>query len=160
VKSTKEVIGLERETKTSGASYTIQTQIVRYADANGTGKLFGGQLMSWMDIVGAVAARRHSGREVVTAQVDSMSFLTPAVADDTIVLEARVVKVGNSSMHVKIDAHVERLREPPRLVCTSTFIYVALDEFARPTRVPGLEDEGGEGGGGGDGEEGLRRPAL
>lgn len=127
-----------RGTKAASASHTTQSHIVMYSDANGTGRLFGGRLMSWMDVTGAVAARRHAGREVLTASVDRMSFLTPASANDTVVIEADVRRVGRTSMQVEVTAWVERLSEARAMLCTSTFVYVALDEFGRPTQVPHL----------------------
>lgn len=133
---------MERGCKRAEDSRTVQTQIVLYSHANGTGRLFGGQLMSWMDVTGAVAARRHAGNEVLTASVDSMSFLTPANTNDTIIVDARLVRVGTTSMHVEVTAWVERLNEECKKICTSTFVYVALDGLGRPTPVPYLmEDE-------------------
>ncbi len=131
---------MSREMKNATDSYTVQTQIVLYSDANGSGRLFGGQLMSWMDVAGAVAARRHAGREVVTASVDKMSFTTPASTNDIVVIEARVVGVGNTSMRVEIAAYVERGGEGKRLICTSEFIYVAISEDGQPTQVPLLTE--------------------
>ncbi len=131
---------MERTAKPASESFTVQTQIVLYSNANGAGRLFGGQLMSWMDIVGAVAARRHSGHEVLTASVDSMSFLTPAQVNDTIVIEANLTKVGTTSMHTNIIAYVERLNQGREVICSSTFVYVAMDDFGRPTPVPYLRE--------------------
>ena len=70
------------EAKPARLSRAVQTQIVLNEHINGAGRLFGGRLMEWIDIVAAVAARRHSGRNVTTASVDTLSFKAPAYLND------------------------------------------------------------------------------
>ena len=55
-------------------SFTEQVQILMPSHINGTDRLFGGQLVQWIDVVAAVVARRHSGRNVITAAIDSLQF--------------------------------------------------------------------------------------
>ena len=108
---------------------------------NGAQRLFGGQLMAWIDVVAGVAARRHSGRTVTTASVDELSFLNPANLDDMVVLAARVTYVGRTSMEVRVDTYVERpdgRRDP---VNRAYLVLVALDESGKPTEVPDLAVE-------------------
>lgn len=124
--------------KTIADSHTTQIQIVLYAHCNGSGRLFGGELMSWMDVTGAVAARRHSNREVLTAAVDSLSFKTSARPGDTVVLDARLTCAGTTSMEVRVTASVESLAGRLEEICTSHFIFVAVDEDGKPTPVPAL----------------------
>ncbi|MBQ7986745.1 MAG: acyl-CoA thioesterase, partial [Clostridia bacterium] len=64
--------------KSAKDSYTEQVQILTQSNMNGFGRLFGGQLMEWIDIVAAVTARRHSQRNVTTVLVDSLEFKHPA----------------------------------------------------------------------------------
>ena len=78
-------------------SYTTQVQLLTQANLNGYNRLFGGQLMSWMDIVAAVCARRHSERNVTTVRVDGLEFRAPAHANDTLALTAHLCYVGRSS---------------------------------------------------------------
>ena len=59
-------------------SITTDVEILMPSNLNGYERLFGGQLMQWIDVVAAVAARRHSGHEVTTACVDYLEFLSPA----------------------------------------------------------------------------------
>ena len=59
--------------KTVKDSYTEQVQILTQANINGYNRLFGGQLMEWIDVVAAVVARRHAGRNVTTAVVDTLT---------------------------------------------------------------------------------------
>ena len=119
-------------------SRTEQVQILTQAELNGYGRLFGGKLMEWIDIVAAVTARRHCGKNVTTAMVDSLEFGAPAYANDTIVLIGTVVYTGTTSMEVCVKTYIERLGGQRKLVNKAYVIMVALDENEKPTEVPGL----------------------
>ena len=104
-------------------SYTEQVQILSQSTLNGYNRLFGGQLMQWIDVVAAVVARRHSGCNVTTASVDNLRFEGPAYANDTIVLCGYITYTGRTSMEV----------------CVRTYlVMVALNAEERPTEVPKL----------------------
>ena len=119
-------------------SRTEQVQILSQSTLNGYKRLFGGKLMEWIDIVAAVTARRHSGRNVTTAAVDSLEFTSAAYANDTIVLIGTVTYVGTTSMEVCVKTYVEALSGEHRLINNAYVIMVALDENERPAQVPGL----------------------
>ena len=119
-------------------SYTTQVQLLSQANLNGYNRLFGGKLMSWMDIVAAVAARRHSGRNVTTVCVDGLDFRAPANANDTLMLTAHICHVGRTSMDVCVRVYVEELSGERNLIKQAHFVMVALDADERPTEVPGL----------------------
>ena len=132
---------MDRPLRRARDSYTEQVQIIMPQHVNGAQRLFGGQLMAWIDVVAGVAARRHSGRTVTTASVDELSFLNPANLDDMVVLAARVTYVGRTSMEVRVDTYVERpdgRRDP---VNRAYLVLVALDESGKPTEVPDLAVE-------------------
>ena len=128
----------ERSMKRVSDSYTTQVQLLTQANLNGYNRLFGGQLMSWMDIVAAVCARRHSERNVTTVRVDGLQFRAPAHANDTLVLTAHLCYVGRSSMDVCVHVYVEELCGGRTLINQAHFTMVALDENEQPTPVPGL----------------------
>ena len=130
--------------KTVSESATTQVQILTQANMNGYQRLFGGQLMSWMDIVAGVTARRHSGKNVTTACVDKLEFHKPAHANDTLVITGEIVYVGRTSMEVRVCAYVEELNGTKELTNEARFIMVALDENEKPTPVPGLLLENAE----------------
>ena len=119
-------------------SRTEQVQILTLGSLNGYNRLFGGQLMEWIDIVAAVVARRHSGKNVTTACVDRLDFLGAARANDTLVLSGRVTYVGRTSMEVCVETFVEHLSGERSLVNRAYLVMVALDENERPAPVPGL----------------------
>lgn len=70
--------------KRTSDSYTEQIQLLNQSGINGYGRLFGGQLTQWIDVVAAVVARRHSGCNVTTAAIDNLQFLAPAYPNDSI----------------------------------------------------------------------------
>ncbi len=119
-------------------SVTEQIQIVLNADINGSGRLFGGRLVEWMDIVAAVVARRHSGHNVTTASIDHLQFKSAAHINSTVVLVGNISYVGNTSMEVCVKAYIEQLNGSRDLVNQAYFVMVALDENERPTKVPGI----------------------
>ncbi len=119
-------------------SITEQVHVLSQGNLNGYKRLFGGQLMSWIDVVAAVVARRHSEKNVTTAVVDMLQFNAPAYANDTVCIVGKMTYVGRTSMEVKVTAYVEELSGERKLINTAYVVMVALDENERPTEVPGL----------------------
>lgn len=122
-------------------SRTEQVQILSQGFLNGCKRLFGGKLMEWIDVVAAVTARRHSGKNVTTAAVDSLEFKAAAYANDTVVLVGTVTYTGNTSMEICVKTFVESLDGTRQLINKAFVIMVALDADERPTRVPPLLPE-------------------
>ena len=122
------------------AEKTTAVQIVMPQHCNGYAKprLFGGQIMAWIDVVGAVAARRYTGRAVTTVCIDNLNFLKPAYLNDTVVQEATVTWTGRTSLEVRVDSMVERLDGSRELINRAYVVFVALDDQDRPTSVPPL----------------------
>lgn len=122
-------------------SQTECSHILLYPHLNGQQRLFGGQLMEWMDICAAITARRHSGKNVTTMSVDTLTFHKPAFANDTLVLIGKVVFVGGTSMRVRVNAYIESLGGERTHINQACFVMVAIDEQGKPTRVPTLEPQ-------------------
>ena len=122
-------------------SKTEQVQILTQREMNGYGRLFGGQQMVWIDIVAAVTARRHCGKNVTTAAIDSLEFTAPAYANDTLVLVGTVTYTGRTSMEICVKTYIERLGGQRKLVNKAYVIMVALDENEKPARIPQLRCE-------------------
>ena len=122
---------------------TTSVQIVLPQHCNGYLKprLFGGQLMAWIDIVGAVAARRFTGSAVTTVCVDNLNFLNPAFLNDTVVQEAVVTWTGRTSLEVRVDSFVERLDGSRTPVNRAYLVFVAIDGSETPIRVPAFTPE-------------------
>lgn len=126
------------EAKKVSDSHTQQVHIVRNTHINGYNRLFGGQLMSWIDTVGGVVARRHSGCEVTTAAIDSLVFHEAVAVNNTLVLDGCVTFTGHTSMEVRVDTFVEQLNGERHRVNRAYLVFVAIDEQQRPTAVPPL----------------------
>lgn len=119
-------------------SYSEQVHILTQANINGYNRLFGGQLMEWIDIVAAVVARRHSGHNVTTAVVDKLTFKAPAYPNDTVIVCGFVTYVKRTSMEVCIKSYVENLTGERKLINKAYLVMVALDENEKPVEVPRL----------------------
>ena len=127
-----------RPMKTVAESRTEQVQILLPEHINGYDRLFGGQLMQWIDVVAAVVARRHSHCNVTTASIDNLQFKAAAHVNDTIVLFGQITYVGHTSMEVRVDTYVEGLDGMRKAVNRAYLVLVALDEQEQPVEVPGL----------------------
>ena len=119
-------------------SAVIQTQLVLNSHLNGAGRLFGGQLMEWIDIVATVVARRHAHCNPTTASVDNLQFKEAVHLNNTLIIEGKLTYVGRTSMEVRVDTFVESLSGARKLVNTAYVVMVALDENEHPMEVPEL----------------------
>jgi acyl-CoA hydrolase len=106
--------------------------------ANPLGYLLGGRIMHLVDLAAATAAMRHARRSVVTASIDSMTFLHPVRIGQLVTLKSSVNRVFRSSMEVGVTVTVEDLRTGEVQHTNSCFLtFVALDdETGRPVEVP------------------------
>jgi acyl-CoA hydrolase len=105
---------------------------------NGSNRLFGGQLMAWIDIAAAVEARRHVMRQVVTAEVDNLEFIGAVYLGETVRLDAQVTWTGRTSIEVRVDSYVESfdIDKADRLINRAYVVFVALDDKEHPTLIP------------------------
>lgn len=122
-------------------SYTEQVHVLTLSNINGHNSLFGGQLLSWIDEIAAVVARRHSGHNVVTAAIDRLDFRRPAKPNDTVILHGHITYTGRTSMEVKVNSYVEKLDGSRILINEAHIVMVAVDENGLPTPVPALVPE-------------------
>src|SRR4026208_915616 len=107
------------------------------SDTNPNGDVFGGWLMSQMDLGGGILASKTAKARVVTVAMEGLSFLPPVGGGDTVTWYAWVGKGGRTSMAIRVEVGVERFREHRRqiLVTRGVFVYVALDDARRPIPV-------------------------
>jgi len=119
-------------------SRTEQTYLIMHRHINGYGRLFGGQLMIWIDELAGIVAKRHSESEVTTASVDQLNFKTAAYLNDTVVLIGRVTYTGHTSLEVRVDTYAESLQGQRRLINTAYLVMVAIDKDGKAIEVPGL----------------------
>jgi acyl-CoA thioesterase YciA len=108
------------------------------ADANPSGDIFGGWLMSQMDLAAANAACRRSRGRCVTVAVDGMVFHEPVFIGDEVSLYCTVIRVGRTSMTIRVEAwRRSRTSDARTKVTEALFTYVAVDEDRRPRPVEG-----------------------
>ena len=126
---------MTEQTKPTGER-TLRT-LAMPADANAAGDIFGGWVMAQMDLsCGIRAAERARGR-VVTAAVKEMAFALPVKIGDTLCIYTDVVKVGRTSMTLKVEAWAQRyLSHLMEKVTDAIFVMVALDGHGKPKPVP------------------------
>lgn len=111
-------------------------------DTNHVGNLFGGKLMQWLDITAAIAAQRHSGRVVVTAAINHVSFDNPIKQNSIVTLEAKVSRAFSSSMEVFVDVFVENPATGQKTKSNEAILtFVAIDQNGSPLPVPPLTPE-------------------
>ncbi|MBM3553942.1 MAG: acyl-CoA thioesterase [Alphaproteobacteria bacterium] len=107
------------------------------ADCNANGDIFGGWVLSQMDIAGGVFASRRAKGRVVTVAVDAMTFHRPIKVGDIVSIYADIVRVGRTSLSVKLETLVTRRLDPTEIKVTEgTFVFVAIDDQGRPRPVP------------------------
>lgn len=107
------------------------------ADTNSAGDIFGGWLMSQMDIAGSVLGHRVTTGRVVTVAVNDFQFIKPVFVGDLVSIFTEVSRIGNTSMDVSIIAYAERKRQEEECdrVASATFTYVALDKNRKPRTI-------------------------
>lgn len=125
--------------KPASASEVIMTQLVLPIHINSLDTIFGGTIMSWIDIAAAISAQRHCNREVVTASIDQLSFYAPVKKGWVVNLKSKVNFVSKTSMEVGVQVTAENPRTNELFHTSSAYLtFVALDSHGRPTAVPEL----------------------
>jgi acyl-CoA hydrolase len=128
--------------------------IVNPDDANVLGSAHGGNVMMWMDEVGAMSAMRFAGNQCVTARMDQTNFRAPIPQGDAALVEAYVFDAGETSVKVRVKVFRENLRTGETVLTTESYmVFVAIDDDGTPTSVPTLTVESDQG-------EQLREEAL
>lgn len=127
-----------REIKKVSDSFTEQQYLICPAHINHYGRLFGGQLLKWIDELAGIVAIRHCGATVTTAAIDNLQFQAPAYTGDMIVLQGMVTYVGRTSMEVRIDTYREALDGTREMINRAYIDMVCINCKGEPTEVPEL----------------------
>ena len=109
------------------------------SDTNANGDIFGGWIMSQMDMGGAILAKEIARGRVVTVSVDQMSFLRPVKVGDVVCCYGKCVRIGRTSMQVKVEVWVKKVYEGLRdrhCVTEAVFTFVAIDKEGKPRAIP------------------------
>lgn len=117
-------------------SIVVMTEMVLPTHTNALGSVFGGTVMSWIDICAAIAAQRHSQQKVVTASIDALHFVAPVLTGWIVNLKASVNYVSRTSMEVGVRVDAENPITGEKFHTASAYLtFVALDEKRKPVSV-------------------------
>jgi acyl-CoA thioesterase YciA len=109
------------------------------AHTNANGDIFGGWIMSQLDLAGGILAKEISCGRIVTVSVSSITFRKPVTVGDVVCCYGECVKIGNSSMSIELQVWVKPILEDGIgdrfMVCEATFNYVAIDSEGRPRKI-------------------------
>jgi len=127
------------QARTPSESASEMTELILPNDTNTLGNLLGGRLMHYIDLVGAMAAYRHSRTHIVTASTDHIDFIAPVHVGDLLILKAKLNRAFSSSMEAGVTVIVENtIAGTRRDVATAFLTFVAVDKQGRPVPVPAL----------------------
>jgi acyl-CoA hydrolase len=129
-------------TKTVKHSALEMRYLVMPNDTNPQNSIFGGVVMSWIDMAAAMVAERHANRPVVTVHIDDISFKAPIKVGNHVLIKAAINYVGKTSMLVGVKVISENpITGIIRHTTTAYLTFVALDDLGRPIEVPQLLSE-------------------
>ena len=123
------------ETPLPAGELALQT-IAMPADANFNGDIFGGWLVSQMDLAGAVSARKKARGRVATVAIDGMAFLRPVPIGSVVSCYTQLLDVGRSSMKIMVEVWIRDHNDHQAKVTEGRFTFVAIDETGRTRPVP------------------------
>jgi acyl-CoA thioesterase YciA len=106
-------------------------------DTNARGTIFGGVILSHIDLAGAVAAHRHAARNFVTKAMHEVEFIAPVYVGDVVSLYATLVREGRTSLTVRVEVEAERFQERGKVVkvTEAEVVYVSIDDHQKPTPI-------------------------
>ena len=106
------------------------------ADTNANGDIFGGWILSQMDIAGAIQAVKRTKTRVTTVGIEAMTFHKPIFVGDVVSLYTTIERIGNTSIAIKIESWVKRrITQDNVKVTEGIYTYVSLDENGKPTSI-------------------------
>ncbi|MDA5193472.1 acyl-CoA thioesterase [Govanella unica] len=119
----------------TGPQLTIRT-IPKPSDINYNGHIFGGWILSQMDIAGGLAAHQRAGGSVATVAIEGMKFHHPVLVNDLFSVYTNIVKTGRTSLTVHVEVKVMRSGLVDEILVTEgMFVFVRIDENARPVPI-------------------------
>lgn len=118
-------------------------EMVLPQDTNSHGKLLGGRLIHWMDMVAALAAKKHCHAPVVTVSIDFVRFLAPVAVGEYVILRANLTCTFRSSLEIEVNCLRKHViaDTPEQPICQGYFTFVALDADGHAQTVPPFEPE-------------------
>ncbi len=106
------------------------------SDTNPNGDIFGGWVVSTMDLAGLVIIKRYIQHRITTVAINSMEFFSPVHVGDTVSCYGEIIKMGRTSIHLRMETWAQgyaRGAKRNEIVTEGTFVYVAIDDDGKPT---------------------------
>ncbi len=126
--------------KTPQESEITMRELVMPHQTNPQGTVFGGVIMSWIDMAAAMVAARHAQCDCVTVHIDQIHFMAPAKIGHHVFIKAKLIHVGRTSMDIIVNVRCENPHSGnTRPMASATLTFVAMDEIGRPNPVPRLK---------------------
>lgn len=113
---------------------SITRMLVMPADLNSNGKLFGGQLLKWMDEQAYICATRNTGQHIVTVEVKRVKFLNPAENGDLLEMISKITKSHGASLELEINTFINSKNQTIP-ISTAVFTMAAVNENGRPVKI-------------------------
>lgn len=130
------------KSKLVSSSQVVMTQLVLPSHTNALDTVFGGTVMSWIDIAAAIAAQRHAGKNVVTASIDRLSFIAPIKKGWVVNLKASVNFASRTSMEVGVRVDAENPNTSEMFHTASAYLtFVAIGSDGKPSPIPAIVPE-------------------
>ncbi len=130
------------DSKTVSSSQVHMTELVLPSHINALGSIFGGVIMSWIDIAAAICAQRHANSSVVTASIDALNFVAPVYKGWVVNLKASINYAGNTSMEIGVRVDAENTTSGETFHTASAYLtFVAIDVQGKPKKIPKLSAE-------------------
>ncbi|HWO00198.1 MAG TPA: acyl-CoA thioesterase [Blastocatellia bacterium] len=106
-------------------------------DTNAHGTIFGGVILSYIDIAAAVEVRKHTLKRIVTKAMHEVAFVAPVFVGDLVSFYTELVRIGRTSITIKVTVEADRAKDPgqPTRVTEAEVVYVAVDESRRPIPI-------------------------
>ena len=121
----------------SNEEVVLTKTVAMPADTNPNGDIFGGWLLSQMDVAGGILAKNIAKGRVATVAIEGMKFLLPVKVGDIVTCYGKVLKKGNSSISINLRVTGQGIKSlKPKDVTNGTFVYVAIDLDGRPRQLP------------------------
>jgi len=131
--------------RTANRSLVNMTEMVLPNHTNALGTIFGGVLMSWVDIAAAISAQRYCGMTCVTASIDDLHFLHPVRLGQVVNIQAKVTSVHKTSCEITVNVEGEDTMAGTTFrIARAQLTFVALDDNRMPTIMPPLKVVGAE----------------
>jgi acyl-CoA hydrolase len=124
-------------------SHVVMTELVLPQHTNALDSIFGGVIVSWVDIAAAISAQRHSSMPVVTASIDALNFVAPVYKGWIVNIRASVNYTGKTSMEVGVRVDAENPTTKKVFHTASAYLtFVAIDKNGKPAEIPPVLPEG------------------